>query len=155
MFYEFLYPLSSEHIFFNVFRYITFRSFGALMTALLIYLVFGKMFIAKLRSLQATQFVRNDGPEHHQIKTGTPTMGGILMIAAIAFSTLLWGDLHSITVICVLVLTLLYAGIGLADDLLKIRRQNNQGLSGRMKLLLQTVIAAGFAWCACMWFNLQ
>jgi len=145
MFYEFLYPLASEHIIFNVFRYITFRTFGGLITAMAIYLIFGKLFIAKLRSLQATQFVRDDGPEHHQVKTGTPTMGGLLMIISIALSTLLWGNLHSTPVLGVLVLTVAYAGIGLADDLMKVRSKSNNGLSGRMKLLLQAIIAGGFA----------
>lgn len=145
MFYEFLFPLHTEHILFNVFRYITFRTFGCLMTALMIYLVFGRIFIARLRSWQATQFIRSDGPQSHQVKTGTPTMGGLLMIVAITVSTLLWGNLHNQSVLCVLLLLLLYAGIGLTDDLLKVRRQSNQGLSGRMKLLLQSTIAAGFA----------
>lgn len=145
MFYEFLYPLHDEHILFNVFRYITFRSFGSLITSLAIYLIFGKIFIARLRSWQATQFIREDGPQSHQVKTGTPTMGGVLIIIAITISTFLWGNLHSIPVLCVLALLLLFAGIGLADDLMKIRGKTNQGLSGRMKLLLQSSIAAGFA----------
>ena len=145
MFYELLYPLASEHIVFNVFRYITFRTFGGLVTSLTIYLVFGKFFIAKLRALQATQFIRDDGPDHHQVKTGTPTMGGLLIVIAITSATLLWGNLHSLPVWSVLLLLLLYAGIGLTDDLLKIRRKQNKGLSGRMKLALQTTIAFGFA----------
>ena len=146
MFYEFLYPLASEHIIFNVFRYITFRTFGGLLTAMAIYLIFGRLFIAKLKSLQATQTVRDEGPDHHQVKTGTPTMGGILMIASIAISTLLWGNLHSVPVLCVLLLTLLYAAIGLIDDLKKVRSGSNTGLSGRMKLFLQIIIAAGFSY---------
>ncbi len=145
MFYEWLFPLHEEHIFFNVFRYITFRSFGALMTSLIIYLLCGKYFIARLQSLQFTQWIRDEGPESHQSKTGTPTMGGLLIVGAIVLSTLLWGDLHNFQVWAVLSLLVLFGLVGLIDDLKKVRSRTNQGLSGKMKLLLQGIIAAGFA----------
>lgn len=146
---EFLYPLHSEHIIFNVFRYITFRAFGGLMTALILYLALGKVLIARLRSWQFTQYIRDEGPEHHQVKTGTPTMGGMLIIGAIAISTLLWGNLRNPNVVGILILLVTFAAIGLLDDVLKIRGRTNQGLSGRMKILLQAGAATGFALWLC------
>lgn len=144
MFYE-LYLANPEKIIFNVFRYITFRSFGGLMTALTIYLFLGKYFIAKLRRFQFTQWIRTEGPESHKTKTGTPTMGGTLIIIAIVVSTLLWGNLRNLPVWSILLLLILYAAIGLADDLKKIRGKTNQGLSGKTKLLLQGTVALAFA----------
>jgi phospho-N-acetylmuramoyl-pentapeptide-transferase len=145
MFLEFLYPLHSDYIFFNVFRYITFRAFGGLLTSLLIYLMLGKLFIAYLRNWQLTQWIREEGPQSHQVKSGTPTMGGILIVASVVISTLLWGNLRNLSLWSVLFLLISYALIGLADDLMKIRSKSNQGLSGRMKLLLQGMVALGVA----------
>ncbi len=145
MLFEWLYPLHAEHIIFNVFRYITFRTFGSLVTALAIYLFLGRYFIARLRNWQMTQYIRDEGPQSHQTKTGTPTMGGILILISITISTILWGNFSSIPTWCTLGVLLLYGAIGLWDDLTKVRGKNNQGLTGRMKLILQVLTAAGFA----------
>ena len=95
MFYHLLYPLSESYALFNVFKYITFRSAYATVTALLICFIFGGWVIQKLEKLQIGETIDSDGPEHHQKKAGTPTMGGVLVLAAIVIPTLLWADLSN------------------------------------------------------------
>ncbi len=137
MLYHFLYPL---HIYFsglNVFRYITFRSIGSAVTAFLVVVVIGPYFIKALKKLQIGQVVRTDGPESHFCKQGVPTMGGVLILAALSLSTLLWADLTSGLIWILLGVTLFYGLIGSIDDWKKIRKNNTKGLSARGKLLLQ------------------
>ncbi len=147
MFYNLIYPLNEYFSFLNIFRYITFRTIYAAITALLIMLVFGKWFIAKMSELKLRQVIRQCGPESHLAKAGTPSMGGILILAAISLSTLLWADLSNIYVwLCLFVMTG-FGAVGFVDDLKKINKQNWAGLSGKGKLASQTVITAiaGFA----------
>ena len=135
-------PLANQFILFNLFRYITFRSGAACLTALLVSFVIGPAVIRWLKSLQRNgQPIRTDGPERHLIeKKGTPTMGGVLILFALTVSTLLWVDLRNLYVWAVLFVTLGYGVLGFADDYLKLARQNHKGVSARAKLVAQTLI---------------
>jgi phospho-N-acetylmuramoyl-pentapeptide-transferase len=142
MLYALLYPLGDTFIGFNVFRYLTFRTGLAIATAFFISLVAGPWMISKLRAMQVRQSIREEGPEHHQVKEGTPTMGGILIVSSFVLTTLLWADLKNPYIWTVLVATVGFAVVGLIDDLLIVRRQSNLGLTVRQKLLLQVLVAA-------------
>jgi phospho-N-acetylmuramoyl-pentapeptide-transferase len=146
MLYWLIQPLGDVFIGFNLFRYLTFRAGLAIATAFFLSLVVGPRLISGLRALQIRQAIRKEGPEHHQIKAGTPTMGGLLIIGSFVTATLLWADLENPYIWTVLLVTLGFAAIGLADDWLKVRRQQNLGLTTRQKLLLQVLVglAAGF-----------
>jgi phospho-N-acetylmuramoyl-pentapeptide-transferase len=128
--------LGAHFFLFNLIRYLTFRSGAACMTALLASLVFGGPLIRWLRSVQrAGQPIRPDGPERHLIeKKGTPTMGGVLILATLSVSTLLWADLHNVYVWTVLLLTLGYGAVGMIDDAIKLTRASFRGLSGQAAL---------------------
>lgn len=139
---ELLLPLREEIPVLNVVRYITFRTFAAVLTALALAWIFGPRFIRLLRRLSVGQNIRELGPAAHQIKAGTPTMGGVLILFALTAATLLWGHLENRLVWVVLTTTLAFGAIGFADDLLKVRRRRNLGLTARMKLLLQVVVAS-------------
>jgi phospho-N-acetylmuramoyl-pentapeptide-transferase len=141
----FLYPLSDQFQAFNLFRYITFRSGGAVLTALLISFICGPHIIAWLKSKQGEgQPIRTDGPQSHLVtKKGTPTMGGILILLALTVSALLWADLANPYVWIVLAVTFSFGMIGFFDDYQKLTRRSHQGVPGRVKLLLEIVIAAG------------
>lgn len=143
MLYNLLFPLADEFSLFNLFRYLTFRTGGAVMTALLISFICGPAVIRWLKSKQHRgQPIRNDGPQSHIIaKQGTPTMGGFLILLALGISTLLWADLKNIYVWVVLLVTLGFGAIGFADDYLKVSRHNTRGLPGKLKLLLELLIA--------------
>ena len=143
--------LSDQFILFNVFRYLTFRSGAACLTALVISLVLGPALIRWLRSVQRQgQPIRPDGPERHLIeKKGTPTMGGVLILTALTISTVLWADLRNGYVWAVLVLTLGYGAVGFIDDYIKLSKANFKGLSGRGKMILQAALGiAVSAWIA-------
>jgi len=145
MLYHLIYPLHDLVSGLNVFRYITFRSIGAILTALFLVLFMGKRFIALVRSRQIGQVIRPDGPESHLAKQGVPTMGGVLILLAVSVSTLLWADLLNRFTWVLLAVTLWHGGIGAVDDLRKILKNNSRGLSARGKILLQLigVFAAG------------
>ena len=136
-------PLADDYAVFNVVRYLTFRSGASVMTALLIAFVFGPGVIRWLKSKQAEgQPIRSDGPESHLLtKKGTPTMGGALILLALAVSTLLWADLSNPYVWTVLIVTLGFGVIGFYDDFLKLTRRSSKGTSSRMKFSLQCVVA--------------
>ncbi|MDO6590259.1 phospho-N-acetylmuramoyl-pentapeptide-transferase [Loktanella sp. D2R18] len=135
--------LSDGGDFFNLFRYITFRAGGAFMTALLFGFIFGPPLINVLRRKQGKgQPIRDDGPEGHFVKAGTPTMGGLLIVGALTFSTLLWARLDNPFVWMVLFVTLSFAAIGFADDYAKVSKQNTAGVSGKVRILLGILIAA-------------
>ena len=125
---------------FNVFNYITLRAVVAALTALAISFVLGPAMIRKLTAYRIGQAVRDDGPQSHLTKAGTPTMGGALVLVSIAVTTLLWGDLGNRFIWCVLVVTLGFGVIGWVDDYRKVVRRNPKGLSARAKLLWQSVI---------------
>ncbi len=139
--------LSDGGDFFNLFRYITFRAGGAFMTALLLGFLFGRPLINVLRRKQGKgQPIREDGPEGHFVKAGTPTMGGLLIVGALVTSTLLWARLDNGFVWLVLFVTLAYGLIGFADDYAKVSKQNTDGVSGKLRLAIGFVIAAIAAW---------
>ena len=142
--------LSDGGDFFNLFRYITFRAGGAFITALVFGFIFGLPLINVLRRKQGKgQPIRNDGPEGHFAKAGTPTMGGLLIVGALTFSTLLWARWDNPFVWLVLFVTLAFAAIGFADDYAKVSKQTTAGVSGKVRILLGLLIAgiAGF-WAA-------
>ncbi len=126
-----------------MFRYITFRSIGAAVTAFLIMLILGPIFIRTMKRFQIGQVIREDGPETHLAKQGVPTMGGVLILFSIMITTLLWVRLDNSLVWLALLLTSFYGGIGVFDDIRKIRRKNSKGLSARAKMVLQIIGAAG------------
>lgn len=132
--------LSQFHSGFNVFQYLTLRSILGVMTALGIALLIGPMMIRHLSFRQIGQVVRNDGPESHFSKTGTPTMGGALILVAIAISTLLWADLTNRYVWVVLLVTMSFGLIGFIDDYIKLVRQDPNGLKSRYKYFWQSVV---------------
>ena len=144
MLYNLLVPLADDYTIFNVFRYITFRSGAAVMTALVISFVLGPRVISWLKSKQGEgQPIREDGPASHLLtKQGTPTMGGVLILLAILISTLLWADLTNGFVWAVLLVTCGFGLVGFADDYLKLTNRNSKGLPGRAKLIAQIAIAA-------------
>jgi phospho-N-acetylmuramoyl-pentapeptide-transferase len=141
MLYYLLLPLHEQFKVLNVFRYITFRTALATLTALLISLALGPRLIALLREFQIGQQIRPEGPLSHQTKKGTPTMGGLLILIAVVLPSLLWADLANAYVWMVLMSTLLYAVIGFADDYLKITRKRSLGLTARQKFLAQWTAA--------------
>jgi phospho-N-acetylmuramoyl-pentapeptide-transferase len=138
--YHFLVPLADYHIFFNIFRYITFRGAGAMATALVISFVVGPWIIDRLRVLRVGQVVRQEGPAAHLSKAGTPTMGGVLIIVATTVSTLLWANLTSWNVLIALVVLLWTGALGFLDDYLKVVRKRTEGLVARYKLIGQGLI---------------
>jgi len=127
----------------NVFQYVTFRTAYASVTALLISLLFGRWVINALKRWNIGQQIREEGPQAHMAKQNTPTMGGLLLIASVVISTLLWARLSSFYIWVVIVATLAFGGVGFADDYLKLVKRKSLGLTGRQKLGLQLVIAFG------------
>ena len=130
---------------FNVFQYITLRTILGALTSLFIALVIGPALIARLGSYNVGQIVRDDGPESHLGKAGTPTMGGLLIIVSIAFSTLCWADLGNRYVLIVCIVTLAFGVVGYVDDYRKVIRRNSKGLPARWKYFWQSVIGLGAA----------
>ncbi|KAA0456399.1 MAG: phospho-N-acetylmuramoyl-pentapeptide-transferase [Candidatus Thioglobus sp.] len=143
MFLEFINFLTQFDSGFNVLQYLTLRAILALLMALLISLSLGRFFIKKLQQYQISQTVREDGPKSHLCKTGTPTMGGILILFSFISSLLVWGNLHNSYLWIVLVTALLFGSIGFADDYLKIKRKSADGLSAKQKYLAQSLSAIG------------
>jgi len=143
MLYNLLAPYADQFAAFNLFRYITFRTGGATVTALLVCFVFGPMVIRWLKSKQAHgQPIRTDGPESHLLtKKGTPTMGGLLILFGVAAGTLLWADLSNRYVWVVLLVTVGFGAVGFADDYLKLTRRSHKGVPGKYKLVAECVIA--------------
>jgi len=144
--YELLYNHFKEKDWFlikalNVFQYVTFRTAYASITALLLSLVFGGRLIRALKTWNVGQQIREEGPQGHKAKHGTPTMGGVLIIGSVVISTLLWAKPSSVYVWTVVIATLLFGGIGFADDYYKMAKQRSLGLTGKQKLLGQLVIA--------------
>ncbi len=130
---------------FRIFRYLTFRTVFASLTALLIGLLIGPYVIEKLREFQIGQYIREEGPQSHQKKSGTPTMGGVLICISILVPTLLWADLSNPYVWLVMLSTLAFGAIGFADDYIKVVHRRNKGLTARAKLGLQFLASAGVA----------
>jgi phospho-N-acetylmuramoyl-pentapeptide-transferase len=143
MLYHLLYPLSDQIAAFNVFRYITFRAASAVVTAVLLSLFLGPSFTRMLRRLSIGQNIRDVGPDRHQVKAGTPTMGGVLILFAVIVPTLLWANLRNPYVWLAVGVTVGFGAIGFADDFLKVRRHQNLGLTARTKMLLSIIVAVG------------
>lgn len=142
MLYHLLYPLHETYQIFNVFRYITFRTVVAALTALLISLVVGPILIRWLKHYHVGQRIRKLGPQDHQKKAGTPTMGGMLIIVSLFVSTLLWADLSNRYVWMVLIATLGFGMIGFLDDYIKLIKKRSEGLRPRHKIILQILLSA-------------
>ena len=146
MLYNLLYPLTGDIAVFNLFRYLTFRTGGAIMTALIISFILGPTIINRLKNQQrSASNIREDVPATHFKKAGTPTMGGFLILLSISVSTILWADLTNGYVWIVLLVTIGFGAVGFVDDYLKLSSANSKGLSGRLKLLFQLIIAVGAA----------
>jgi phospho-N-acetylmuramoyl-pentapeptide-transferase len=130
---------------FRIFRFLTFRTAFATLTAMLIGLVVGPYVIEKLREFQIGQYIREEGPKDHQKKAGTPTMGGVLIVISILLPTLLWSDLSDPFVWMVMLSMLAFASIGFADDYIKVVNRRNLGLTSRAKMGLQLVVSVAIA----------
>lgn len=144
MLFQLLYPLADRFEPFNLFRYLTFRSAGAVVTALFISFICGQPVINWLRSIQRHgQPIRTDGPESHLItKKGTPTMGGFLILLALVSSTLLWADLSNLYVWVTLFVTIGFGAVGFLDDYRKLANRSHKGVPGRVRLLAELTISA-------------
>lgn len=139
MFYHFFYPLSSDYSIFNVFRYITFRSAYSGVTALALSLILGAYMIRFLQKHQIGEKIREHGPRAHGVKSGTPTMGGLLILFTFLLSTLLWANLSNNYIWVIIFAAVGFGGVGFFDDMIKLR--NGKGLTVRKKLILQTALA--------------
>ncbi|PIK14416.1 phospho-N-acetylmuramoyl-pentapeptide-transferase [Halobacteriovorax sp. JY17] len=146
MLYHFLYPLSQDISAFNIFRYITFRTFAAFLIATIVSIIWGRFFINFMKRKQFGQVVRDDGPQSHLKKAGTPTMGGVLIIGTIMLSMAFCANFMSIPVLTTLSVTLSYFVLGFFDDYLKVMKKNSDGISAKGKLLWQfaTALIAGY-----------
>ncbi len=145
MLYHLLYPLSHYISGFNIFRYITFRTAGATITAIIISLILGPFFIGLLKKYQVAETIRADGPQSHLKKAGTPTMGGLIILAGIIVPTLLWANLTNFYVLAVLLVTLWLGLIGYMDDYLKAIKHQKKGMVARKKAIGQILIGLLFA----------
>ncbi|MGH9717669.1 MAG: phospho-N-acetylmuramoyl-pentapeptide-transferase [Candidatus Acidiferrales bacterium] len=143
LYYLFFFWLKPHFSPLNVFRYITVRTAVAGLTALLLSLLLGPWMIERLREMQVKQYIREEGPKGHQKKSGTPTMGGLLIVAAIFVPTVLWADLRNAYVLTALGATLAFGAIGFMDDYSKVVRKHNQGLTAKRKFLLQVLVCMG------------
>ena len=148
--YEKLFPFFHP---FRIFRYLTFRTAFASLTALLITLFIGPWVIQKLREFQIGQYVRDDGPQSHLKKTGTPTMGGVLIAIAILLPTVLWSDPTNPFVWITVFSTLAFGAIGFADDYIKVVQRRSLGLTARAKLLWQGLAGALVAVALVVWIS--
>ncbi|HEY7113291.1 MAG TPA: phospho-N-acetylmuramoyl-pentapeptide-transferase [Thermoanaerobaculia bacterium] len=151
MLYYWLYPLAKQYPVFNVFRYITFRTAMAAVTALVLLLLLGPGMIRALKRRQIGQAIREEGPRSHLSKAGTPTMGGLLILLAVTAATVLWMDLSNRFVWIGLGTLLALGAVGFADDYTKVARKRSLGLTGRGKLLPQFLVAFAAAWAIEQW----
>ncbi|HEX7828428.1 MAG TPA: phospho-N-acetylmuramoyl-pentapeptide-transferase [Thermoanaerobaculia bacterium] len=142
MLYHLLFNLRDHFVGFNVFRYITFRTAFAALTALLISFILGPWLIERMRRIKLGQYIREEGPKSHQVKAGTPTMGGILINVAILIPTILWADIFNPYIWIVLFVTAAYAAIGFVDDYRKLAKKRNLGLTSTQKFAAQFGVAA-------------
>ena len=142
MFYHLLYPLSSDISFFNVFRYITVRSFLAFALALFFSILWGKKFIVLMHARQFGQVVRGDGPQSHYKKRGTPTMGGVFIFASLTSALVLCGNFEALPFVTSYLIMFCFFILGIIDDYLKLLRKNSDGISAKLKLFWQFLISA-------------
>ncbi len=144
MLYEYLYPLAEHVSGLNLFRYITFRMAGATATAIIICLLLGPFFINLLKRFQVAETIRKEGPESHQKKAGTPTMGGLIVLAGIVIPTVLWADLSNYFIQMTLLVTVWLGAIGFMDDYLKVIKKQPKGLVARKKMIGQVLLGVLF-----------
>ncbi|MBF8258853.1 MAG: mraY, partial [Actinobacteria bacterium] len=142
MLYHLLFQLHADYSFFNIFRYITFRTIYAAITALLLCFVIGPWLIRELGAHQIGQTIRKDGPQSHLAKEGTPTMGGLLIVLATVIPTLLWANLGNTYIWIAVFVMLGFGTIGFLDDYRKVVKKDSKGLPPRTKFLLQVLLAA-------------
>jgi len=141
MFYHFLYPLSEYFSPLNIFRYITFRTGGAILTSFLLVLFLGPLIIKKMKGYSFEQAIRDDGPNRHLAKEGTPTMGGILIVLTVIFTNLLWGNFSNYYMLIALFGIISFGVLGFMDDYLKVIKKDPRGLKGKYKFMLQVAFA--------------
>ncbi len=146
MLYQWLYHLSGDFSPLNVFRYITFRTFLAFLTSFSVCLIVGPYFIERLKQKHYGQTIRDDGPQAHLKKAGTPTMGGGLILLSLLTTCFLWIDTANPLVWAVIFITVSFGGIGYIDDYLKVSKKNSKGFPGKLRLLLEFTISAGVIW---------
>ncbi len=151
--YEWLYQAYPSYSVLNVFQYVTFRTAYASLTALALGLIMGPWLIERLTLFQIGQQIREEGPSHHQVKAGTPTMGGILIVVSTVLPTLLWANLKNPFIWVLLAAILGFGVIGFADDYIKIVRKRSLGLTGRTKLALQFSLSFGLG-LALVWMKM-
>jgi phospho-N-acetylmuramoyl-pentapeptide-transferase len=144
MLYHLLFPLTDYVSGFNLFRYITFRAAGATITAIIICLFLGPFFIRLLRKYQVSERIREEGPQSHKIKAGTPTMGGLIILAGILIPTLLWAQLTNFYIQAILLVTVWLGVLGFMDDYLKVIKKQPKGLVAKKKLIGQIVLGLLF-----------
>lgn len=145
MLYLWLYPLHSEYAIFNVFRYLSFRMIYAAITAFLIAFILAPPMIKKFQELGLGQRVRDDGPSGHVGKTGTPTMGGVLILFSVLLSTMLWADVTNLYVWLVMLAIVGFGLVGFVDDYIKILKGRSQGLTALQKIICQVAVALAIA----------
>jgi phospho-N-acetylmuramoyl-pentapeptide-transferase len=155
MLYQLLYSLADQYSVFNIFRYITVRTFISFFTAFLLCWMWGPYFIRKIKDLQMGQTIRDDGPQSHMKKAGTPTMGGGLILLSTLVPCLLWVDITNPLVWAVLMITWGFGAIGYMDDWLKVSKKNVKGLSGKLRLLGEFLISGLTIFSLTHWFGLS
>lgn len=155
MLYQWLFSFADDYSIFNVFRYITFRTFASFFTAFLICWIWGPAFINRLVKRQLGQSIREDGPQSHQKKVGTPTMGGGLILISTLVPALLWAEITHPLIWGILFITLGFAGIGYWDDWLKVALKNSKGLPGKFRLLMEFLISGAIVWVLVNYFDLS
>lgn len=151
MLYHYLYPLSDQFFLFNIFRYITFRTVLAFLLATVISIIWGKFFISFMQKKQFGQVVRDDGPESHLKKAGTPTMGGVFIIGTLALTLAIAGNFNSEPLLLTIFVTLSYFALGFIDDYSKVSKGNTKGVSAKGKLLWQFVTGGIACWLMVKW----
>ncbi len=155
MLYQWLYSLSSEFSVLNIFRYITVRTFISFFTAFFLCIIWGPIFIRRLKEKHFGQSIREDGPQQHKKKAGTPTMGGGLILLSTLIPCLLWMDVSNPLVWAVLIVTWTFGLIGYSDDYLKVSKKNSKGLSGKIRLLGEFAISILTVFVLNHWFSLS
>ncbi len=154
MLYQYLYSLADQVSGFNIFRYITVRTFFSFFTAFIMCYAFGPYFIRKLRDRQIGQSIREDGPQTHKKKAGTPTMGGGLILISTLIPCLMWVDMTNPLVWGALAVTWGFGAIGYMDDWMKVSKKNTKGLSGKVRLACEFLIAGAVTYVLIHWFGL-
>jgi len=151
MLYALLAPLGKTHLFFNLFTYISFRAAGAMVTALFIAFAVGPWIIGRLRAHKVGQIIRAEGPANHQAKRGTPTMGGLIIIAATVIPTILWAPLNNRFIVVTVIAMLWTGAIGFVDDYLKVVEGRSRGLVAKWKLVAQVLFGVTLGWMLLHW----